>query len=204
MVPPLKVLLLILPTALPHAAPQSGDDARTILAIRSGDRAAEERLYRKYAPSVLRTATRLLRSTEDARDVLQDTFLAAFERLTELDDPDAVAGWLRTICVRLVYRRFRRRKLLRTIGLDRTDEDAKLELQAAHDAGPDVRAELSLLDRALDALPSEEKIAWTLRYVEGLSLEEIAQTSGRSLATVKRRISAAESAVARFSETSSS
>lgn len=194
------MFLLTLSAILPQASPQPGEDARTIFAIRAGDRAAEERLYRKYALSVLRTATRLLRSTEDARDVLQDTFLAAFERIAELDDPDAVAGWLRTICVRLVYRRFRRRKLLRTFGLDRSEEDAKLELQAAHDAGPVVRAELSLLDRALDVLPAEEKVVWTLRYVEGLSLEEIARATGRSLATVKRRIEAAESAVTRFAE----
>lgn len=193
------MLLLTVSPALSRAATDPGEDARTILAIRAGDRAAEERLYRKYAPSLLRTATRLLRSTDDARDILQDTFIRAFERIGELNDPDAVAGWLRAICVRLVYRRFRQRKLLKVFGLDRTEEDAQLERLAAFDVGPDVRAELALLDRALDTLPAEEKVAWVLRHVEGLSLEEAALATGRSLATLKRRLSAAESAVARFS-----
>lgn len=175
-------------------------DERIVQAIREGSRASEEELYRRHAPSVLRLATRLLRSTDDARDALQDTFVTAFEELSRLRDPSAAQAWLHTICVRHVHRRFRRRRLLRALGLDRTEEDAKLESQASPDLGPEARLELRLLDLALDALPAEQMIAWVLRRVEGLTLEEVAVATGCSLATAKRRLAAAAAAVARFTK----
>ncbi len=174
------------------------EDARLVLGVVRRARGADELLYRRHAASVLRLATRLLRSTEDARDVLQDTFLTAFAELATLRDPSAVKAWLHTICVRLVHRRFRKRKLLRLLGLDRTEEDAKLERLASPDLSPEARADLHAVDRALDALPPEEKVAWVLRYVEGLSLDEVAESSECSLATAKRRISAAAAAVDRL------
>ncbi len=175
-------------------------DARIVGAIREGSRRAEEELYRRHAPSLLRLATRLLRSTEDARDVVQDTWVTALSDLGSLRDAGAARAWLHTVCVRLVHRRFRRRKLLALFGLDRTEEDAKLEQLASPELGPDERAELRAVDRALDALPAEEKIAWVLRHVEGLALEEIAGAAGCSLATVKRRIAAADATVTRLRE----
>jgi len=175
-------------------------DARAVAAIRAGSRGAEEELYRRHAPSLLRLATRLLRSTEDARDVLQDTWVTALSELGALRDPSAARAWLHTVCVRLVHRRFRRRKLLGLFGLDRSEEDAKLEQLASPDLGPEERADLRAVDRALDALPAEEKIAWVLRHVEGLSLDEVAEATGCSLATAKRRIAAADVRVARLRE----
>lgn len=181
--------------AVMHSA--ETDDA-LVAAIRGGSRSAEEQLYRRHAPSVLRLATRLLRSTDTARDVLQDTFMLAFEELPRLRDGNAIGAWLHTICVRQAHRRFRRRRLLRVLGLDGTNEDATLERQAAPDLDPEERAELRSIDRALDTLPANEKIAWVLRHVEGMSLEEAASACECSLATVKRRISAAEAVVDRL------
>ncbi len=182
------------------AFPPRHQDERIVLAIREGSRASEEELYRRHAPSVLRLATRLLRSTDDARDVLQDTFVSAFEELSKLRDPCAAQAWLHTICVRHVHRRFRRRKLLRVLGLDRSEEDARLEAQASPGLGPEACLELRLLDLALDVLPAEQKIAWVLRSVEGLSLDEVAHACECSLATVKRRLDAANAAVSRYTE----
>ena len=195
--------LAIVSSALERLAVEPRDEARDederlVVAVRDGVRSAEEALYRKHAPSILRLATRLLRSTEDARDVLQDTFLTAFEEIRDLRDPRSVRAWMHTLCVRLVHRRFRKRKLLRFLGLDRSEEDAKLELLASPDLDPEARAELSALDRALDALPAEEKIAWVLRHVEGMALEEVAQACDCSLATAKRRISSAHALVERL------
>ena len=181
-----------------RASISDAEDAQLVLAIRAGDRAAEEQLYRRHGPSVLRLATRLLRSTDEARDVLQDTFLAAYLQLDDLAEPRALGGWLRAICVRLVQRRFRRRKLLAFIGLDGSTEDAKLELQLAPDADPEVRADLRLIDALFDRLPMAEKVAWMLRHVEGLSLAETANACACSLATAKRRIAAADAVVERI------
>lgn len=176
------------------------EDARLVLEARRGDRKAEEALYRRHAPGIHRLATRLLRSTEDARDVLHDTFLTAFTELGDLRDGSALRGWLHTICVRLVHRRFRRRKVLRFLGLERSVEDARLEAVADPRLDPASRVDLGVVDRAMDHLPTVEKVAWMLRHVEGLALEEVAEAQGCSLATTKRRIAAADAVVQRLRE----
>ncbi|MBS2018077.1 MAG: RNA polymerase sigma factor [Deltaproteobacteria bacterium] len=176
---------------------RSEADAALVADVVSGDRAAEEALYRRHAPGVLRLATRLLRSHEDALDVLQDTFVAAFEDIEKLREPSAFAAWAHRIAVRLVHRRFRKRKLLAVLGLDRRSEDASLESLADESASPEARIELRWLDAALAKVDDRERIAWMLRFVEDLPLEEVAEACSCSLATVKRRIAAADSVVRR-------
>jgi RNA polymerase sigma-70 factor (ECF subfamily) len=162
----------------------------------SGERRAEEILYRRHAPSVLRLATRLLRSNEDAMDVLQDAFVTALEDLKSLRDHDAFGGWVHRIAVRLVHRRFRRRRLLGWLGLG-GGEEVSLEELADHTVSQESRMELRWLDGALARIDDRERIAWMLRHVEGLALDEVAAACDCSLATVKRRIASADSVVQR-------
>ena len=76
------------------------------------------------------------------------------------------------------------------LGLDRTTDDATLEALGRSDATGEARAELALLDRALANVTAAERVAWMLRYVEGMGLDEIAEACECSLATTKRRIAA--------------
>lgn len=173
------------------------DDARLVLRAREGERAAEELLYRRHAPSVLRLASRLLGSSDDAMDVLQDAFVYAFEELAELRQAGAFRTWLHRITVRLVHRRFRRRRLLRLLGLERQRDELSLDALAVESATPEARAELRWLDEALRRLPDVDRIAWLLRHVEGLAIEEVADACTCSPATAKRRIASADAAVRR-------
>jgi RNA polymerase sigma-70 factor (ECF subfamily) len=84
---------------------------------------------------------------------------------------------------------------MRLLGLDRGADDATLAALAAPGTNPDQRAELALVDRALEAVSANVRIAWMLRMVEGLELTEVASACGCSLATAKRRIAAADVAV---------
>lgn len=172
------------------------EDARVAAAVRDGDRAAESELYRRYAPLVARTAERLLRSTHDAQDVLQDTFILAFAEISSLRDPTALRAWLLQIAVRQVHRRFRRRRLQRLLGLEGPAPDARLDQLADEGTPPDVVVELALLDRALTALPDRERLAWILRRIEGYPLEDVAIACECSLATAKRRVAAVDVKVA--------
>ena len=164
-------------------------DEELVVRARAGDRAAEEALYRRYARYVGGLAARLLGSQSDAEDVLQETFLIAFQKIGALRDDVAFRPWLAQIAVSRVRRRFRRRKLLRLFGLV-DDEAGMVELASPH-ASSETLTELALLDTALRRLPHEQRIAWVLRHVEGLALDEVARAIGCSLATAKRRISAA-------------
>lgn len=174
-------------------------DADLVIRARSGDQWALEMLYRRHVQLVAGTALRLLRNRADAEDVTQETFLLAFEKLAQLAEPAAFRGWLVRIAVSRVHRRFRTRKLRGLIfpWRDAEGEDISLEGEARDDATAEQRAELALLDLALAALPLELRTAWLLRHVMGCAVEETAEACGCSLATVKRRISAADEQIRR-------
>jgi RNA polymerase sigma-70 factor, ECF subfamily len=183
--------------SLPLKASEALGDEELVRRARTGDRWGREMLYRRHAGSLLAMAARLLSNRGEAEEVVQDTFVTAFEQLASLREPAAVRGWMGQIAVSLVRRRFRRRKLARLVGLDRGADDATLEALADGGVSADQRAELALVDRVLRAMKAQVRIAWMLRHVEGLELTEVAALSGCSLATVKRRISEAEAIVER-------
>jgi RNA polymerase sigma-70 factor (ECF subfamily) len=170
-------------------------EAELVDRMRQGDRAAEDAFFRAYAPAVLALTTRLLGRRSEAEDATQDTFVLAFENVGKLRDPSALRPWLMQIAVSQARRRFRKRKLLRALGLHDGADDATLESLIAPGASADVKADLSTLDRVLGTLPAEQRLAWMLRYVEGEELEAVARACGCSLATVKRRIAAADAQV---------
>lgn len=181
------------PTAPLRAADwDSIPDDELVVRAQSGDPRAEEALFRRCAPAVGRTVERLLGSTSDADDLVQDTFLAAFDELADLRDPRAFRGWILQIAVRKAHRRFRRRKLMRALGLDRSEPPEVLGRLAAPGLDPDARAQLALLDARLAHVPLAQRTAWLLRRVEGRPLAEVAQACGCSLATAKRWITRAE------------
>jgi RNA polymerase sigma-70 factor (ECF subfamily) len=171
-----------------------GDEELVRRALR-GDRWGREMLYRRHAGTLLAMTTRLLANRVEAEEVVQDTFVTAFERLETLRDPAAVGGWLGQIAVNLVRRRFRKLRLLRFLGLDRGADDATLEGLADAGVSADERAELALIDRKLSGMKPEVRLAWTLRRVEGLELSEVATLAHCSLATAKRRIAAGDALV---------
>lgn len=178
-----------------HPSADRLDDEALVSRARAGDGWAEEALYRRYVGDVGAIAVRLLKSRAEAEDVLQDTFAIAFHKLASLRDASALRGWLVQIAVSQVRRRFRTRKLRRLLGLDAEADDATLERVAAASAGPEVRAELAALDRVLERLPGDHRIAWMLRYVEGETLEDVARACDCSLATAKRWLASADAKV---------
>lgn len=177
------------------ALPTAASDAELVARALGGDRWAEEAIYRRHVHKVTTVAARLLRHGPDIEDAVQDAFIEALRDLTKLREPERLGGWLVQIVVHRVHKTFRRRKLLRLIGLERGRDDEPLALQARVDAGQEARVELALLDEALDALSFEERAAWVLVVLEGHSLVEATGLLGCSLATVKRRIARAEHVV---------
>jgi RNA polymerase sigma-70 factor (ECF subfamily) len=129
---------------------------------------------------------------QDAEDIVQETFLEALSSLPALSDPAAFRPWLLRIAVHKCHRRFRRRKLLRALGLDRGADDVTLGALAARGASPEQHAELSRLDALLHALPERERTTWVLRHVHGHELTEVARLTGVSLATTKRVLDRAQ------------
>jgi len=90
-----------------------------------------------------------------------------------------------------VRTRMRRRRLLRALGLQQS-EPVELDAVASSDAGPEARAMLAQVYALLCLMPPNDRIAWTLRYVERHRLEAVAELTECSLATAKRRIQRAQ------------
>lgn len=166
------------------------DDAELVRGALSGDARAEAAIYRRHVRYVGSLALRLCGREQDAEDIVQDTFALALSRLGQLREPGALRVWLARIAVTQAQRLLRRRRLLRVVGLD--EGDGASDPLCASDAPPDVRAELARVQRALGNASAEERAAWWLHRVDGETLEATAQICDCSLATVKRRVAAAE------------
>ncbi|HVW30499.1 MAG TPA: RNA polymerase sigma factor [Polyangiaceae bacterium] len=195
----LPLVLAVRATAPARPRPQRIDptlsDGDLVRRMRGGDKWAEEALYHRHVRSVTRVVMRILARSVEAEDVVQDAFVIALKDVRNLRDADRFGEWLLSIAVRQVYRRFRRWKLLRAVGLDRGHDDATLAEQADPGASPETRAALAEIGRLLDALSAEERVAWVLRRVEGEKVDAIAGVCDCSRATVKRRIAKADSVI---------
>lgn len=179
----------------PFEAPS---DESLVQGIRAGDAKSRELLYRRHVDYIAGMSVRLLRSIEEGEDVVQDTFVIAFDRLHMLRDPGALRGWLAAIAVSQVRRRLARQRLLGVFGLARALDDAPLDELAIEDTSAEVRSELAALDIVLGRLPPKQRIAWMLRYVEDEPLEAVAVSCACSLATAKRWIAAADEVVREY------
>ncbi len=173
-----------------------GDALEAIVRLaREGDRAAGETLYRMHVGYVAGMVLRLLANRSETEDVVQDTFVIALRELARLRNPLAVRSWLCQIAVNEVRHRLRKRRLMRLLGLRPASDAVDFESIAAPGASAETHADLAVLGRVLGSLPAHQRIAWSLRYVDGESLEQVAVICNCSLATAKRRISAAHKRV---------
>jgi RNA polymerase sigma-70 factor (ECF subfamily) len=148
-----------------------------------------EALFRRYSPYVAAVAFRLLGRDDEIDDVVQEVFLAALRGLLSLREPEAVKGWLATVTVRVSRRKLWRRRVRAMFGVA---DPADYERMASDGAGTDERAFIAGVYKLLDAQPVRERLAWTLRHIEGEPLERVAELCGCSLATAKRRIGAVQ------------
>ena len=181
---------LLTPLALP--APQ--DDAQLVVRARQGEEFAFEVLYRRHVQFVAAVAFRVGRVTADVDDIVQETFVIAFRRISQLAQPGAFRGWLAQIAISLVHRRLRFSRLFRLFR-DDDEREATLASMASSEASPEVRAQLAQVDAIVGRLPLEQRTAWILRFVLGCTLEEVAAGGHCSLATAKRRLASASTSV---------
>lgn len=174
-------LRLVPPADAPsrEVAPESG------IAPREPDL---ETLYERYAPYVAAIASRILGRAAEVEDIVQDVFALAVGGLKRRDDPHEIKGWFAKVTVRRCLRQLRFRRIWALVDLAAEPSYDRLADPAA---GPEERQLVAEVYRALDKVPARDRIAWTLRNVEGESLERVAELCACSLATAKRRIASA-------------
>jgi RNA polymerase sigma-70 factor (ECF subfamily) len=173
------------------------NDTDWVLRAREGDSTAQEYLFRRYLGALRQRVYRLLGPDAEVDDVVQEAFMRAFEGIHRLAEPRAFPAWLSTIAIHLVDRRLRRRKLARRLGFVSVDitEDAS-DTVAAKNVSPALAAEARVVYGILDRLPTEARVAFLLRRLEGMTVPEVAVQMGLSERTVKRRIALCEQKLA--------
>jgi RNA polymerase sigma-70 factor (ECF subfamily) len=154
--------------------------------------ATVEEAFKRYAPLVASLGLRITALEGEIDDLVQEVFLRATSGIGHLRHQGATKAWLMTITVNVARQRLRLRKLRRVMGLDRPIDYADL---IDPDLSPEQRLLVARVYETLERLPVNQRLAWMLRHVEGEALEAVAALCRCSLATVKRRIAAAQKAI---------
>jgi RNA polymerase sigma-70 factor (ECF subfamily) len=169
------------------------DDATLVARARDGDIPAYEEVVRRYQAPMYRLALRMLSSTVDAEDVVQEVFLTAWRRLAQLHDDGAFVGWLYRATTNRCLNVIRARKPLSDVEPDtRESPSPDGRPERATEAG----AQMSALVVALAQLTPEQRACWLLREVHGRSYDEIAHVIGTTATAVRGRIARARAQLA--------
>lgn len=165
-------------------APEAGDgDARLIVCVGRGDRHAFQQLYRLYFPRLGRFLGRMTRNTLLIEEVINDTMLVVWQKALTYDGSSKVSTWIFGIAYRQALKALR--------GLDEPVESTD-ELHCAPEHEPEHAAEGKQLRQgisaALEALPMEQRMVVSLTYFHDMAYQEIAETMGCPVNTVKTRM----------------
>ena len=159
---------------------------------RAGDPRAFEDLARREERALYRHALRIVGTTSDAEDIVQDALFSAWRSIASFQGL-SFRAWLFRIATNRALDHLRSRKRRPELPLDPPeDEDVTWAEPAA--PGPDLtqlagdREALALVETALATLPAEQRTALLLRDVEGFAYEEIAVITSVEIGTVKSRI----------------
>jgi RNA polymerase sigma-70 factor (ECF subfamily) len=179
----------------PSVAPPAFDEAPLVARARAGDTQAFGELLTHYERKIYRLAKHITQNEEDAEDVLQETFLKAFEHLGSFQGASKFYTWIVRIAVNESLMKLRKRKGDRTVPLDEpvdTGEEMVAREIAVWEDNPEQRYSKEefqqILDQAVQSLKPDFRTVFILRDIEELSTEETAEALGISVPAVKSRL----------------
>jgi RNA polymerase sigma-70 factor (ECF subfamily) len=170
-------------------------DAELVARARAGDRAAFDELVVRHEDRVYNMALRMLGQPDDALDLAQEVFLAAYRALDGFEAKAAFSTWLYRVTVNRCRDELRRRATVKHTRPRPLSVDADPPDPPAHGASPAdlavARESEALVAAAIAELPEEAREALVLRDVEGLAYEEIASVLDVPVGTVRSRLNRA-------------
>ncbi len=180
--------------------PMRDDEEQLIARSQRGDVNAFNQLVLHYQPAVYGVVYRMLGNADVAADIAQDTFIAAFRSITSFRGDSPFRSWLLRIATNLAYDHWRRTQRHPAESLESlTDEEephSASDLNALIETGRAQNPEAYLLNqelqqliqRGLEMLPLEQRVAVVLCDIQGMPYEEIATATQATLGTVRSRI----------------
>jgi RNA polymerase sigma-70 factor (ECF subfamily) len=179
-------------------------DALLVERVKQGDQRAFALLVAKYERRVQRLLSRLVRDSAEIEDITQEAFIKAYRALPQFRGESAFYTWLYRIAINTAknYLATKSRRPV-TVGEFQGADDGEffdlgdvVEDNNTPDAVLHSRQVAEAVHAAIEALPEDLKAAITLREIEGLSYEEIAQAMDCPIGTVRSRIFRAREAIA--------
>jgi len=162
-------------------------DFALMKAIQKGDMVAFNEMVNRYKNRLMHVIGRMLSSTEEAEDVVQETFVRVYQHRQSFNFEHCFSTWIYTICLNLARNELRKRKRFKFYEIS--------EMQG-HEAEFSVEPRLpsrlpQVLDTAIKGLPEKYRTAFMLRDVQELSYDEVAKILDVPLGTVKSRVNRA-------------
>ncbi|WP_298437066.1 RNA polymerase sigma factor RpoE [Ottowia sp.] len=192
------------PASTPAPAP-SDSDAALVERANAGDQRAYELLVIKYQRRIERLIGRMVRDTDLVQDIAQETFLRAWRALHQFRGEAQFYTWLYRIAVNTAKKALMEKKRdpvvteAALLGRDDDDETSRPETELTTEATPEselaAREIAAAVHAAMEALPDDLREAVTLREIEGMSYEEIAEAMDCPIGTVRSRIFRAREAI---------
>jgi len=183
---------------------ERGIDQKLVARVQKGDKSAFDLLVRKYQHKIVKLVSRYVRDRAEVEDIAQETFIKAYRALRGFRGESAFYTWLYRIAINTaknyLVSQGRRPLAVEPLADDEGGPDG-LVLNLREDSTPEhnVLAEeiARTVEQAIGALPEDLRTAITLREIEGLSYEEIAEIMDCPIGTVRSRIFRAREAIDR-------
>ncbi|MFN7730219.1 MAG: RNA polymerase sigma factor [Bdellovibrio sp.] len=145
-------------------------DLEIVDRVRAGDRSAFSVLVRRHQKGLMRLSMRFMKDSDAAEDVVQESFIKAFERLSSFEGRASFKSWLYQIAVNTAKNRLRDRR-----GGGINIDDVPLAVDARAESSLVHNSVAGIIQKYVDELPLKQKTALVLRIYEDLSFKEIAE-----------------------------
>jgi RNA polymerase sigma-70 factor, ECF subfamily len=162
-------------------------DYRLMERVKNGDMLAFNQIVDKYKNRLMNVIVRMVQETEQAEDIVQETFLRVYQHRDSFDFRHCFSTWLYTIALNLARNELRKRKRFKFFDIfDLQGKEAEIAVEM------ELPSNLpQAIEKALETLPEKYKTAFVLRDIQELPYEEVAQIMNIPLGTVKSRVNRA-------------
>jgi RNA polymerase sigma-70 factor (ECF subfamily) len=176
-------------------------DQKLVVRVQKGDKTAFDLLVRKYQHKIAKLVSRYVRDRREVEDVTQEALIKAYRAIGGFRGESAFYTWLYRIAVNTA------KNYLESQGLRPPGSDMEIEIAEIADSGASLREQATperqmltdeianTVHRVIEGLPEDLRAAITLRELEGMSYEEIAQIMDCPIGTVRSRIFRAREAL---------
>lgn len=178
-------------------------DQQLVEQVQRGDKRAFNLLVAKYERRLIRLLSRLIKDPHEVQDVAQEAFIKAYRALPTFRGESAFYTWLYRIGINTAKNHLmaRNRRAPTTTEFDNDEAEGFEDADGLHEINTPENELMSkqiaqVVNDAMAALPEELRTAIQLREIEGLSYEDIAETMGCPIGTVRSRIFRAREAIA--------